>query len=572
MAESNDVLTESFSDTFSSLPHSRLIPSARKSCDESVDHTDFAHATSSEHPGTTGQKRAAVSNEYLSMEETGYELDDIEEDVSSTAPAPQSDTQPKALAAPVAAESANDSVTMDSYSDDSFEALSGSQSTSDRYAEDSFDSYRELTEEPSTRAPITLIPGPLLPPPPAWPPREASPERPQHAASFGVAIMMKALATKQEADEAAKEEEQMREWHKTAMEEPIVARLIMRHTDDAQAAPDAWRKRRTWAEGREAAPVPRSLVDKVALRNLAADPARTIEGRSAALRELSAWESHAVPSAVAEGAFLKKAIQSTTSRLVEAKLDHEWTGDRLDDTWHPITAVAAAAAEYMKAKAVRDRELRVSAQLSSQQAVSTTGREELLRAAERSRLMLSAAKAMLPDHGRPQPGPPQAGAAAALAGPELEESPFFMPCSSQLLGFGRSHPDPPAGAARSDSAAGPGDAQEPAAATTAAQRELRSVQGQSRALRERAASVLPPATNGLRTHGAAGAMPGSAPAGVAAVGACDMAGGAAGGRDGVPPGALPRSPADVAASYAMLPEILAASRQLQGYAAEVLGR
>lgn len=233
MAESNDVLTESFSgdgaeggsipqlrvippsqktlarfpvfpsgghtdrrphtaDTFSSLPHSRLIPSARKSCDESVDHTDFAHATSSEHPGgpplpcthplgsflcgqarslmrrdvcgarihhrqalipaqlisrqrlrgpertdwrlagTTGQKRAAVSNEYLSMEETGYELDDIEEDVSSTAPAPQSDTQPKALAAPVAAESANDSVTMDSYSDDSFEALSGSQSTSDR--------------------------------------------------------------------------------------------------------------------------------------------------------------------------------------------------------------------------------------------------------------------------------------------------------------------------------------------------------------------------------------------------------------------------------------------------------
>eukprot|EP00192_Tetraselmis_astigmatica_P008338 CAMPEP_0117648194 /NCGR_PEP_ID=MMETSP0804-20121206/260_1 /TAXON_ID=1074897 /ORGANISM="Tetraselmis astigmatica, Strain CCMP880" /LENGTH=635 /DNA_ID=CAMNT_0005453751 /DNA_START=210 /DNA_END=2117 /DNA_ORIENTATION=+ len=341
---------------------------------------------------------------------------------------PANDSKDKEAAGLAQAESSTSS---GNYEDDEFEDFSdAAESTgegfseilpSDRYSEDSFESYTSASHAPRIVT-FPAMPGPLLPAPKRWPPKEQpTGSRRSDRLVPEISQLLRRLALKQEEDEAAAENKEMQALHAEAMREPILEELHRRLEQRTLDCSDEWGqppRKAVWRDVIQARPVSEALVNRLALRNLAQNLRALIE-ESRDMQSLAACKLHPVPAEVAASAFLRKAINRTTSHCVEIKLRNEWDSIVLEEKLHPVPLAGEASREYLQAKAARQPQ-------APEDLLTHAGdaHRELLRAAERSRLLRGAAEAVLSRRR------PVGSGAAALAAENVDDSPLFMPCSS----------------------------------------------------------------------------------------------------------------------------------------------
>mmetsp|Transcript_24899 Transcript_24899/g.59244 ORF Transcript_24899/g.59244 Transcript_24899/m.59244 type:complete len:466 (-) Transcript_24899:833-2230(-) len=374
-------------------------------------------------------------------------------------------------------------------------------SCSTSYSLESFESY--ASSSPRPKLPVALLPGPLLPGPREWPPREPAGTQgaADHASPALEVLLHRADSNRQrQQDEPSRSEGSPALQHLlTALKQRAPMGTGKRHADERS-------NKRSFGQG--APRIPGSMVDRLRLRSLAADPGREAERGSAAMRALAGLRPPQADPSVAAEAFLRRAVERVTGRWVASQLK----GGREPAGHDALLLAGEAAGHFLRAKAERQP------QAPPECGRSSLGAQlELWRAAERLRLLRAAEGRSL------RPGAEQEGEAAAE---EPDRSPCFMPVSAR---FCRDGAGPAGGEAGED---GEG---------TPLQREIRRAVAHSRRLHEAA----------VRALGEAGHSPARAGEGESA------------------PGTPGKAEAEVAPEE-LLQALLSGSQQLQARAVEVL--
>jgi len=225
--------------------------------------------------------------------------------------------------------------------------------------------------------------------------------------------------------------------------------------------------------GQGAPRIPGSMVDRLRLRSLAADPGREAERGSAAMRALAGLRPPQADPSVAAEAFLRRAVERVTGRWVASQLK----GGREPAGHDALLLAGEAAGHFLRAKAERQP------QAPPECGRSSLGAQlELWRAAERLRLLRAAEGRSL------RPGAEQEGEAAAE---EPDRSPCFMPVSARFCRDG-------AGPAGGEDGEG-----------TPLQREIRRAVAHSRRLHEAAVRALGEAGHSPARAGEGESAPGT---------------------------------------------------------------